>query len=721
MLSNLPLWLIPLFPLVGTILLGIIAVASSGSKKGPSEGLVGALAVLFPALSFASVLIIALHMPEGGISGVLANWIDLPFLSVNFGFLFDGLSRIMLLFITGIGSLIALYSIGYMHGDRGFARFFSYINLFLFSMIILVLSDNLLLTFFGWEGVGLCSYLLIGFWNHDKNNCKAANKAFIVNRVGDIGFLVGMILLVFMGFQFAQSNDMLTYSTLLAFIKSMLANPDAAAIVLPILTAAGICFFIGCTGKSAQIPLLTWLPDAMAGPTPVSALIHAATMVTSGVYLLARLSTMFAALPEVLTIITIVGMLTAFWAALSGLFQNDIKKVLAYSTISQLGYMFMAAGVAAFDASIFHVFTHAFFKAALFLGAGAVIHALAGEQDMRKMGGLIKKVPVTACVMIFAFAAIIGIPGFAGFWSKDLILEKLYVSGPMGPVFYAVGLLTAVITAIYMGRLIVMTFFGKYRGSKESEEHIHEAPVCMLFPMVVLALGAIFSGYVWAESLGLNIFEEALAPVVGAAQASVTHVAAHVNPMIFAALGTLAAVVGVVIAFVVFGGKTLSRAEGTVGKAILGLVIVAALAGIGYTMKPLFQVMDKNSLAVIAAIFVIVVGGIFLWARNTHSEFKSTWVFFFDIVHGWFIKLVGAIAWIVDVCVDRLLQFAQWLVGAVAGQVGEGASCFQVRKVRLQLAFSIVGVAALIVVLLVAGDLVKLPECVVSIIEKVRG
>lgn len=656
MLSNLPLWLIPLFPLVGTILLGIIAVASSGSKKGPSEGLVGALAVLFPALSFASVLIIALHMPEGGISGVLANWIDLPFLSVNFGFLFDGLSRIMLLFVTGIGSLIALYSIGYMHGDRGFARFFSYINLFLFSMIILVLSDNLLLTFFGWEGVGLCSYLLIGFWNHDKNNCKAANKAFIVNRVGDIGFLVGMILLVFMGFQFAQSNDMLTYSTLLAFIKSMLANPDAAAIVLPILTAAGICFFIGCTGKSAQIPLLTWLPDAMAGPTPVSALIHAATMVTSGVYLLARLSTMFAALPEVLTIITIVGMLTAFWAALSGLFQNDIKKVLAYSTISQLGYMFMAAGVCAFDASIFHVFTHAFFKAALFLGAGAVIHALAGEQDMRKMGGMLRKTPVTACVMIFAFFAIIGFPGFAGFWSKDLILERLYTSGPMGPFFYFIGLATAVITAIYMGRLIIMTFFGKYRGSKESEEHIHEAPAAMLIPMVVLTFGSVFAGYLWADMIGLTFFRDSLASVVGTAQTiyAGSHVAAHVSPVLFAALGTIAALLGMFIAWKVWGNARIPEAKGS----------------------------------------------------SAPEGFKADWTFFWDKIHAFFIMIVNVLAWICDVVVDKILQAAQWTLGAIATILGDGATVFQVRKARLQAALSVAGLAVLVIVVLLTGGLV---------------
>ena len=475
-MTNLPLWIIPLFPLLGTILLGTVAVVSSGSKKGPSEGFVGALSVLFPALSFVSVVLLAFGMPEEGIRQTLCNWIDIPMLKVDIGFLFDGLSRVMLLFVTGIGSLIALYSIGYMHGDRGFARFFAYINLFLFSMVVLVLSDSLLLTFLGWEGVGLCSYLLIGFWNHDLNNCKAANKAFIVNRVGDIGFLLGMLCLATLG-----GSAILNYDALNKFIEMLIAGGHVE-LATPIIAIAGLLFFVGCTGKSAQIPLLTWLPDAMAGPTPVSALIHAATMVTSGVYLLARLSRMFSVIPEVLVIVLIVGMLTAFWAAVAGLFQNDIKKVLAYSTISQLGYMFMAAGASAYDASIFHVFTHAFFKAALFLGAGAVIHALAGEQDMRRMGGLIKKTPVTACVMIFAFLAIIGFPGFAGFWSKDLILERLYTNAPFGEFFYGVGLLTAVITAVYMGRLIIMTFFGEYRGPKEKEAHIHEAPACMLLP-----------------------------------------------------------------------------------------------------------------------------------------------------------------------------------------------------------------------------------------------
>ena len=643
-MTNLPLWLIPLFPLIGTVLLGAIAVISSGSKKGPAEGIVGFLAVIFPVLAFASVVLLAWGMPTEGLRQTLCNWIDIPLFKVDIGFLFDGLSRIMLLFVTGIGSLIALYSIGYMHGDRGFARFFAYINLFLFSMIVLVLSDSLLLTFLGWEGVGLCSYLLIGFWNKDLSNCKAANKAFIVNRVGDIGFLLGMLCLVTVG-----GSEILNYDSLSAFIQMLIAGGHVE-IVLPLLSLAGLLFFIGCTGKSAQIPLLTWLPDAMAGPTPVSALIHAATMVTSGVYLLARMGNLFSLLPVVLLIITLIGLATAFWAAVAGLFQNDIKKVLAYSTISQLGYMFMAAGVCAFDASIFHVFTHAFFKAALFLGAGAVIHALAGEQDMRKMGGLLRKTPVTACVMIFAFFAIIGFPGFAGFWSKDLILERLYTSGSLGPVFYGIGLLTAVITAVYMSRLIILTFFGSYRGSKESEEHIHEAPASMLIPMVVLSIGAIFAGYFWADSLGITMFKDSLAPVLSTAQSGVAHV--HVNPIIFAGLGTLAALLGMFIALKVYGSSRVPEAKGS----------------------------------------------------SAPEGFKADWTFFFDTIHKFCgIIPVAVLAWIADVVVEKILQAAQWMVGALAEILGDGAAAFQVRKVRLQLALSVAGVAILVAVVLLTG------------------
>ena len=652
-MTHLPLWFIPLFPLIGTLLLGTISLVSSGAKKGPSEGLVGTLAVLFPSLSFAVVAILAFGMPEAGIRETLCNWIDIPLFRADIGFLFDGLSRIMLLFVTGIGSLIAMYSIGYMHGDRGFARFFAYINLFLFSMIVLVLADSLLLTFLGWEGVGLCSYLLIGFWNQDVKNCKAANKAFIVNRVGDVGFLLGMLTLVTIG----GDSGLLNYDSLAAFIRMVLGTGMVEELILP-LSLAGILIFIGCTGKSAQIPLLTWLPDAMAGPTPVSALIHAATMVTSGVYLLARLGIMFSILPQVLVAIAFIGMFTALWAAIAGLLQNDIKKVLAYSTISQLGYMFMAAGVCAFDASIFHVFTHAFFKAALFLGAGAVIHALAGEQDMRRMGGMIRKTPVTACVMIFAFLAIIGFPGFAGFWSKDLILERLFVSGPiMGPILYVMGLGTAVITAVYMGRLIIMTFFGKYRGDKESEEHIHEAPAVMLFPMVILAFGAIFSGYLWADSIGITFFRDTFTSVVGQAQAlyATSNIVGHVNPVILAAFGTAAALVGMFIAWKVFGRARIIGVKG---------------------------------------------------ASTVPEGSAASWTFLWDYIHCAFVAGVNILAWFCDIVVEKALQAIQWTVAAIVEILGDGASFLQVRKVRLQLAFSIAGMALLVMLVVFSGGFV---------------
>jgi len=694
-MTNLPLWLIPVFPLLGAIILGAIAVTTSSNKKGAPEGLIGALAVLLPAMSFVSVVALACNMPEAGIRQTLCNWINIPLLSVDIGFLFDGLSRIMLLFVTGIGTLIALYSIGYMHGDRGFTRFFAYINLFLFSMIVLVLSDNLLLTFFGWEGVGLCSYLLIGFWNKDNANCKAANKAFIVNRVGDIGFLLGMLCLITIA-----GAGALNYDTLNKFLEMLIAGGHVE-LVMPLLSVAGILFFVGCTGKSAQIPLLTWLPDAMAGPTPVSALIHAATMVTSGVYLVARLSNLFVLCPDVLNVILVVGALTAFWAAFAGLFQNDIKKVLAYSTISQLGYMFMAAGVSAFDASIFHVFTHAFFKASLFLGAGAVIHALAGEQDMRRMGGLIRKTPVTACVMIFAFLAIVGFPGFAGFWSKDLILERIYTNCdwvftgtwladgavPMNKIFYVVGLFTAVITAVYMGRLIIMTFFGSYRGDKESESHIHEAPVVMLAPMIVLTFGSIFAGYLWAESIGIKFFGESLAPVLAKAQSFditrvvnseflleefLPHTAHHVNPMIFAALGTLAALFGMFIAW-----KGFAKAK-----------IPSVKAG----------------------------------TSSAPEGYAKGWTFLWDYVHAFFIKCAYLAAWICERVVDGFLQAFQWTLGAMVSILGDGATVFQVRRVRLQLTLSIAGITLLLLVVLFAEGFIGIPDFVHKLVTLIgRG
>lgn len=649
-----PLWLIPLFPLAGTIVLALIAVASSDSKKGPDEGLVGFLGVLFPLLAFVATGLLAWNMPQDGIHQTLGSWIDSPLLSVHFGLLFDGLSRTMLLFITGIATLIILYSTGYMHKDRGFARFFAYMNLFLFSMVVLVLSDSLVLTFLGWEGVGLCSYLLIGFWNKDLNNCKAANKAFLVNRVGDVGFLLGMAILVTIG-----GSAFLNYADLTAW----LVNPafrDVLIANLPLLTVAGLLFFWACTAKSAQIPLLTWLPDAMAGPTPVSALIHAATMVTAGVYLVARLSPLFVRLPYVLTIIAIVGMLTAFWAAIAGLLQNDIKKVLAYSTISQLGYMFMAAGAAAFDVSIFHVFTHAFFKATLFLGAGAVMHAFAGEQDMRKMGGLLKKTPITAMTMLFAYLAIIGFPGFSGFFSKDLILERLFAFNPsLGPVLYTIGLITAVITAVYMTRLMVLVFLGKYRGDLP-ESHIHEAPLSMTFPMVVLSIGSAFSGYAWNVFVsGANWFERWLAPVVDGAQkfAAAVRPEMEMEPsvLVFAILGTIAAVAGAFVGYEIFTRKRIPE-------------------------------LKKNA--------------------TTVPEGKAgCWTFFFDFIHNAFITAFEAAAWFVDAIIDKFIQILQWMICSIALILGDGIRNLQVRKIRLQVGFSIAGMVLIAIAVYFCGGL----------------
>lgn len=638
-----PLWFIPLFPLLGTLVLGVISLTSSTSEKGAPEGITGTLAVLFPFLSFISVIALSWNMPLEGIRETLGVWIDTGSFQIAFGFLFDGLSRIMLLFITGIGLLITIYSTGYMHGDRGFARFFSYINLFLFSMIILVLSDSLPFTFLGWEGVGLCSYLLIGFWNTDAKNCAAANKAFIVNRVGDIGFLLGMLVLVTIG-----GSSLLAYPELLQLFN----QAEASSFIqenIGLFSLAGFLFFFGCTGKSAQIPLLTWLPDAMAGPTPVSALIHAATMVTSGVYLLARLSGMFALLPDVLFVITLVGLATAFWAAVAGLFQNDIKKLLAYSTISQLGFMFMAAGVAAFDVSIFHVFTHAFFKAALFLGAGAVIHSLSGEQDMRRMGGLLKKLPLTSLVLIFGWLAIIGFPGFAGFWSKDLILERLFESAPIsGPIFYSIALLTAVITAVYMTRFVILTLLGKYRGAPETEKHIHESPSSMMLPMLVLTVGSAFAGFLWAGLIpGADFFKELLSPVLGTAQTAAYEGVTkgpHLSPWLFAGLGTLAAFVGIFIAWKLFARPVPQTKEDTVPRGLGG-----------------------------------------------------EWTFFFDKLHHVCVLLpVRVFAWVCDKVIHSFIMLVQWLVSGIVEILGDGVRFFQVRKIRVQIGLSFFGMVLMV-------------------------
>jgi len=519
MTTQIPLWIIPFFPLLGALTLGAIALVRVKSEQAAPEAYIGALAVLFPLCAFVATVIFASGMPRGAIyAETLGNWISIGYIQVTFGFLFDSLSKIMLLFITGITTLIVLYSLGYMKGDPGYTRFLSYLNLFLFSMIILVLADSLPLTFLGWEGVGLCSYLLIGFWNKDLLNCAAANKAFLVNRIGDVGFLLGMFALIVIG-----GSTLLNYESLNQALKGELAASFSSGW----LVIAAFFLFFACTGKSAQIPLLTWLPDAMAGPTPVSALIHAATMVTAGVYLVARLSLLFVFTPAILFIVLLVALATALWAAIAGLLQHDIKKVLAYSTVSQLGFMFMAAGAGAFDVAIFHVFTHAFTKAALFLAAGSVIHALGGEQDIRKMGGLARKLPSSFSIMLVAWASLIGLPGLSCFWSKDLILERLFGHGNIGPLFYGIALFTALLTAVYMTRLLVLVFLGKFRGDAHTAEHIHESPLVMQVPMWILVVGCIFAGYIWPGLSDFDFAEEG-----------------HYSALIFGAVGGLVALLG---------------------------------------------------------------------------------------------------------------------------------------------------------------------------------
>ncbi|MGA7161688.1 MAG: NADH-quinone oxidoreductase subunit L [Bacteroidota bacterium] len=493
--------LIVLFPLLGFFFIGLF-----GSRI-KSENLVGTIGSAAVGMSFfiaVSIFIEMLSFPAGDRqhSVKLFEWINAGSFSANASFQVDQLSILMTLIVTGVGSLIHIYSIGYMHGDRGFWRFFAYLNLFIFAMLVLVLADNFLLMFVGWEGVGLCSYLLIGFW-YEKNFEKgttgdAAKKAFIVNRIGDFGFLLGMFLIFT---TFGSLNFETVFSAATVFTRG-----DTTIMWITLL------LFLGATGKSAQIPLYVWLPDAMAGPTPVSALIHAATMVTAGVYMVARSSVLFALAPVTMDVVAIIGVMTAFYAATIGLVQNDIKKVLAYSTISQLGYMFLGLGVGAFASGIFHVMTHAFFKALLFLGSGAVIHAMHDEQDIQKMGGLKQYLPTTYKTFLVGAIAISGIPPLAGFFSKDEILWKAFSDG--SPILWFVGAAGAGLTAFYMFRLVSLTFEGSPRFD-EHHLHPHEAPKTMTIPLVVLAVLSVVGGFVGIpESLGGgNRFEHFLEPV----------------------------------------------------------------------------------------------------------------------------------------------------------------------------------------------------------------
>lgn len=456
----------------------------------------------------------------------LADWFTLGKIKVNFDFLFDQLSVLWLLFVTGIGSLIHLYSINYMHEDENMHKFFSYLNLFIFFMITLVAGSNLLIMFIGWEGVGLCSYLLIGFWYKNQDYNDAAKKAFIMNRIGDLGFLIGIFIL---GFSFNTLDFM--------EIKMALGTN---VITPALLSIAALCLFIGATGKSAQLPLATWLPDAMAGPTPVSALIHAATMVTAGIFMITRMNFLFELTPDVKSVIAITGAITAIAAAAIGLVQNDIKKVLAYSTVSQLGLLFLALGLGAYEVAVFHVITHAFFKACLFLGSGSVIHALHGEQDMRKMGGLRKAMPITYATMLVSTLAIAGIFPFAGFWSKDEILMTAFHKNT---ILWIVGSLTSIMTAFYMFRLLFLTFFGEFRGTEEQKKHLHESPALLTIPLIVLGLLATIGGVI--NLPGSNWLSHYLAPLFKAHEAHALDGTAY----ILMGVATAGALIGIGIAY----------------------------------------------------------------------------------------------------------------------------------------------------------------------------
>jgi len=554
-------WLIPLFPAVGFLFNGLIGKWLDLDKRvvGSVACLALGLSFLFSILIFFSLLKLPPEARAAVPDKVLFDWIVSGDLKTVIGYKVDPLSIVMALVVSGVSFFIHVYSVGYMHDDPGFTRYFAYLNLFVFMMLTLVLANNFLLMFVGWEGVGLCSYLLIGFWFDRDAPANAGKKAFVVNRVGDFGFLLGIFLI------FANLGT-------LGFNEVFAKAPSLDTVTVTLIT---LMLFVGAAGKSAQIPLYVWLPDAMEGPTPVSSLIHAATMVTSGVYMIARCHLLYSMAPISMAVVAIVGAATALYAASMGLLQFDIKRVLAYSTISQLGYMFLAVGVGAFSAGIFHLMTHAFFKGLLFLGAGSVMHAMSGELDMRRMGGIWRRVPITFVTFLVATLAIAGIPGFSGFFSKDEILWQAFSSTHGHVYLWVVGAVAAGMTAFYMFRLLFVTFLGQCRASEEVRKHIHESPPIMTIPLMVLALLSVIGGYVGIPHIlgGRNFFHEFLAPVLGGLPEGTGHTAFSLVRPVFASGGAAVgsgvnmelllmgvsvavAIIGISIAFYLYIWKT---------------------------------------------------------------------------------------------------------------------------------------------------------------------
>ena len=537
--------LIPLLPFLGFLLNGLLNRKLSGTVAG----LIGSATVLG---SFLISVTLFLNF-QYQYTVQLFDWISVGSLQIPFQYQIDQLSLIMLLLVTGVGFLIHVYSIGYMHHDENVGKFFSFLNLFIFSMLLLVLGANFVILFIGWEGVGLCSYLLIGFWNKNTSYNNAAKKAFIINRIGDLGFLLG-IFLIYLTFNSVQYAEVFQKASLSQF------GPYSKEIC----TAITLLLFVGAMGKSAQLPLYTWLPDAMAGPTPVSALIHAATMVTAGIYMVLRANVLFTLAPDTLQVVAIVGAATALFAATIGLAQNDIKKVLAYSTVSQLGYMFLALGVMGYSTALFHVLTHAFFKALMFLGAGSVIHAMSNEQDLRRMGGLRKALPITFFTFLIGCLAISGIPPFSGFFSKDEILAHVYEHNK---VLWAMGLLTAFLTAFYMFRLLFLAFFGEFRGTEEQKHHLHESPASMTLPLVILAILAAVGGFMGAPMFtgGHHYLGEYLAPIFTYSQQLMPEVfsakPSESTELMLMGLSVAAGLLGIILAYVQYVARAQRPAE----------------------------------------------------------------------------------------------------------------------------------------------------------------
>ena len=503
-------WLIPFLPLVGFLITGLF-------RNNLSKSLSGFIASATIFGSFALSIFVFFQVKNGNThTAHYFNLLNIDSLKVGFDFKIDQLSTLFLLIITGVGFLIHVYSTSYMHDEpsKDFAKYFCYLNLFVFSMLLLIMGGNYIIMFFGWEGVGLCSYLLIGYWFKNNDYTNAAKKAFIMNRIGDLGFLLGLFWLI-------SKVGTVSYD-------EVFSAASLAKLTLTDITGITALFFIGACGKSAQIPLYTWLPDAMAGPTPVSALIHAATMVTAGIYMIARSNILYTMAPATQNVVAIVGLTTAIVAATIAIKQNDIKKVLAYSTVSQLGYMFLGLGVGAYTGAVFHVMTHAFFKALLFLGAGSVIHAMGGEQDMRNMGGLKKYMSITNITFLLGCIAIAGMPPFSGFFSKDEILAAAFAKNPL---FWGVGVLGAMMTAFYMFRLYAMTFLGKFRGTHEQEHHLHESPAAITFPLIVLAILAVVGGWIGIPEIfvhGGHKLEAFLEPVFAQSNAiAIKHEMSH--------------------------------------------------------------------------------------------------------------------------------------------------------------------------------------------------